>query len=72
MTSTTVNFGAVSLKFQIIIEKGKRATQVLRLSGSLGLTPDLRLSDMGAPKRTLVDGIEGRLTGNPIDQQRTR
>jgi len=40
--------------------------------GGIGLTPDLRLSDMGAPKRTLADGIESRLKGIPIDDRLTR
>jgi hypothetical protein len=41
-------------------------------SHQLRVTPDLRLSDALAPKRTFADGIQGRLGGSPIDEQRIR
>jgi hypothetical protein len=46
------------------IESGRRSTTV-----SKGLAPDLRLSDVLAPKRVLAEETKGRVCGAPIDDQ---
>jgi hypothetical protein len=38
----------------------------------LGLAPDIRLSNLLAPKRTLAAGIHRRLSGGSIDKLRIR
>ena len=45
---------------------------VFRLEGRLRLTPALRLSDLLAPMRAHVDGIDGRLSGSPIAEPTAR